>query len=241
MSATASLPAPLHLRRGHIVGLSVAVAAVVVVALATTWALRANSDTSSAPLQVHPTLQQVVSTINPDQDYVTGIVAMAPAERVAAFGQTPAAPHQTLQQIVSTITPPAPTSQSHVGGQRFVAGVMAMTPEQLVAHRSAPRKPDVLQRIVRARPVVGRARSRRRGKTERVEWGLLGPLAEAERREVLAAAAPPTFRAGRGRVPRGRSRRHAPPDCEGTCRGANRNAARGHCVAPRARPGSVLR
>jgi hypothetical protein len=138
MSATASLPAPLHLRRGHVVGLSVAVAAVAVVALATTWALRANSDTSSAPLQVHPTLQQVVSTINPHQDYVTGIVAMAPGVRAAAFGQTPVGAHQTLQQVVSTITPPAPTSQSHVGGQRFVAGVMAMTPEQLVATFGTP-------------------------------------------------------------------------------------------------------
>ena len=130
MSATASLPAPLHVRRGHIVGLSVAVAAVAVVALATTLAIRANSDTSSASLKVHPTkqqivstiaptgtssaatkapspsLQEIVSTINPNQDYVTGVVAMAPGVRAAAFGQTPAAAHQSLQQIVSTITPP---------------------------------------------------------------------------------------------------------------------------------------
>ena len=162
MSATASRPAPLHLRRGHVIGLSVAVAAVAVVALATTWALRVNSDTSSAPLQVHPTLQQIVSTItptgtssvstkapspslqeivstiDPHQDYVTGIVAMAPGVRAAAFGQTPVGAHQTLQQVVSTITPPAPTSQSHVGGQRFVAGVVAMTPEQLVATFGTP-------------------------------------------------------------------------------------------------------
>ena len=121
MSATASLPAPLHVKRGHIVGLSVAVAAVAIVALATTLAIRANSDASSATLKVHPTKQQIVSTITPTQDYVTGIVAMAPAERAAAFGQTPAAAHQSLQQIVSTITPPAPLSQSHVGGQRAVA------------------------------------------------------------------------------------------------------------------------
>ena len=121
MSATASLPAPLHLRRGHIVGLAVAVTAVAVVALATTWAIRANSDTSSAPLKVHPTNQQIVSTINPNQDYVSGVVAMAPGVRVAAFGQTPAAAHESLQQIVSTITPPAPLSHSHVGGQRVVA------------------------------------------------------------------------------------------------------------------------
>jgi hypothetical protein len=138
MSATASLPAPLHVSRGHVVGLSVAVAAVAVVALATTWALRVNSETSSARLEVHPTLQQIVSTISPDQGYVTGIVAMAPDVRAAAFGQTPAVTHQTLQQVVSTITPPAPTSQSHVGGQRFVAGVVAMTPEQLVATFGTP-------------------------------------------------------------------------------------------------------
>ncbi len=89
MNATASLPAPLHVRRGHVIGLSVAVAAVAVVALATTWALRVNSDTSSAPLKAHPTLQQVVSTITPDQDYVAGIVAMTRAELVAALGGPP--------------------------------------------------------------------------------------------------------------------------------------------------------
>ncbi len=145
MNATASLPAPLHVKRGHIVGLSVAVAAVAIVALATTLAIRASSDTSSASLKVHPTkqqivstitptgtssastkapspsLQEIVSTINPNQDYVTGVVAMAPGERAAAFGQTPAAAHESLQQIVSTITPPAPLSHSHVGGQRVVA------------------------------------------------------------------------------------------------------------------------
>ncbi len=145
MSATASLPAPLHVRRGHVVGLAAVVAVVAVVALATTLAIRANSDTSSAPLKVHPTkqqivstitptgtssastkapspsLQQIVSTINPNQDYVTGIVAMAPGELAAAYGQTPVSAHQSLQQIVSTITPPAPLSHSHVGGQRVVA------------------------------------------------------------------------------------------------------------------------
>ena len=141
MNATASLSPTLHVRRGHIV-LAAAVAVVAVVAVATTLVVRANDDTSSATLKVHPTnqqivstitptgtssvsskapspsLQQIVSTINPNQDYVTAVVAMAPAERAAAFGQAPAAAHETLQQIVSTITPPAPVSQSHVGGQR---------------------------------------------------------------------------------------------------------------------------
>jgi hypothetical protein len=102
MNATASLSPTFHVRRGHIAGLALAVAAVTVVALATMWAVRANSD-------------------SPPQGNVSGIVAMAPAERAAAFGQTPRAAHQSLQQIVSTITPPAPVSHSHVGGQRVVA------------------------------------------------------------------------------------------------------------------------
>ena len=144
MNATASLSPTLHVRRGHMV-LAVAIAVVAIVALATTLVVRANNDTSSATLKVHPTnqqivstitptgtssvstkapspsLQQIVSTINPNQDYVTGIVAMAPGVRAAAFGQTPAAAHESLQQIVSTITPPAPLSHSHVSGQRVVA------------------------------------------------------------------------------------------------------------------------
>ena len=109
MSATASIPAPLHIRRGHVV-VAVAVAVVAIVALATTLAIRANDDTSSAPLTVHATKQQIVSTITPTG--TSSVSTKAPA---------PAAAHQSLQQIVSTVTPPAPLSQSHVGGQRVVA------------------------------------------------------------------------------------------------------------------------
>ncbi len=153
MSATASLQAPLHLRRGHFIGLSAAVAAVALVAVAATWALRVSSDTSSAPLKAHPTLQQVVSTItptgtnsvstkapsptlqeivstiNPNQDYVAGIMSMTPGQLAAAFGRTPGDAHRTLQEIVSTITP---------SGQGYVDGILAMTPEELVATFGTP-------------------------------------------------------------------------------------------------------
>jgi hypothetical protein len=107
MSATASLPAPLHVKRGHIV-VAVAVAVVAIVAVATTLIVRANNDSSSATLKVHPTNQQIVSTITPTGTSSVSTKAPAPAA------------HQSLQQIVSTITPPAPLSQSHVGGQRVV-------------------------------------------------------------------------------------------------------------------------
>lgn len=109
MSATASLPAPLHVKRGHIV-VAVAIAVVAIVAVATTLVVHANDDTSSTTLKVHPTNQQIVSTITP-----TG------TSFVSTKAPAPAAPHQSLQQIVSTITPPAPLSQSHVGGQRVAA------------------------------------------------------------------------------------------------------------------------
>ena len=53
MSATASLPAPLHVKRGHIV-VAVAIAVVAIVAVATTLVIRANDDTSSTTSEGAP-------------------------------------------------------------------------------------------------------------------------------------------------------------------------------------------
>ena len=108
MSATASLPAPLHIKRGHVVGLSVVAAAVAIAAVSTSWALRTNTSSSSSPLPAHRTEQEIVSTIDPGLGYVAGVVAMTPAERAAAFGQ---------------ISP----------AQDYVAGVVAMTPAERAA------------------------------------------------------------------------------------------------------------
>lgn len=121
MNATASLSPTLHVRRGHVV-LAAAIAVVAIVAVATTLVVRANNDTSSATLKVHPTNQQIVSTITP-----TG------TSSVSTKAPSAAAAHESLQQIVSTITPPAPVSHSHVGGKRVVAP--AQRPDALFGPR----------------------------------------------------------------------------------------------------------
>lgn len=114
MTASTTIPTTVQLRRSRLVGLMAVSAAL---AACITWALlvfAVNTGTEGSA----PTSAAVVSSLSPEaRQYVEGIMALTPAQLVAAYG-TPRV------DVLSSLGPQE---------REYVEGIMALTPAQLAA------------------------------------------------------------------------------------------------------------
>src|SRR5262245_8326182 len=87
--STAVMPATVHIKRRHLVGLLVATVAATATITATLSAVTSDAISPRSEVAAR-TREEVLASLSPDtRRYVEGVEALSPLERAAAYGSDP--------------------------------------------------------------------------------------------------------------------------------------------------------